>query len=354
MYFARPCITTLFCKELIIMKPYIKPKLIFLFFTGAIIILAAFEHDTAFPTSLTPVTGSVVSQDHIEDRPGREIPLPPNETIEAFAYNAVKNSLCAISHAHRTYRLYSLGQNGSWNTPLQWNVSPDEELLHFVYDPDGKLYACRKTTRGKKSRQSLVRLHKNGRITSIILNDLEKVPKTSYDKNRKAKGIRNPHDITDIRFSGTALAITYRSHAVKFYNIAEGQALGPDSVTGAAGQNIFYDLHYLSPGTSTNSDMLQLNYYDIRTGETEYTADIPSSSRHTIWLANYRDNVCLLTSNGLYTGTCTDKTFTRKLSFILPSGIRILSLQAARDDVIYIAWMDEEDAPHLTSLTAPV
>lgn len=53
-----------------------KTKTYLSFFTGAIIILAAFEHDTAFPTSLTPVTGSVVSQDHIEDRPGREIPLP--------------------------------------------------------------------------------------------------------------------------------------------------------------------------------------------------------------------------------------------------------------------------------------
>lgn len=332
-----------YAKELNLMKTYIKPKLILFFLIAAFIILAAFEHNTAPLPSLMYITGSAVStHEYEEDKLGKEIPLPKNESIAAYTYNAVKNTLCVISHTKNTYRLYSLEVDDCWSRPRQWKVSPGEELLHFAYDPDGNLYACRKSRHGKKISQSLVRLHNNGRITKIMLKDLEKVPKTSDT------GIS--HDITDIRFSGTALAITYRNHAVKFYNIAEGQALGADSVTGTAGQNIFYDLHYLSPGTRAHSNTLRLTYYDIRTGEKEYACNIVSTSRRAIWLANYREKVYLLTSDGLFTGNCSEAAFTKKLSFSLPAGIHILSLQAARDDIIYFAWMDGSGSPHLTKL----
>lgn len=335
-------------ESLIIMKSYIKPKLTILFLLlSTLVILAASPDDMIFTSTAPARTGSAISYAMKEEKPVKELPLPENENIEDFAYNAVTNSLCAISHSRNTYRLFVLDIHNQWRFSSQWKVSSGEKLLHFVYDPDGALYACRKITRKKKSTQSLVRLRGNGRISKVTLQDLDRVPK---------KSSRVSHDIADIQFSGTALAITYCSHAVKFYNIAEGHALGSSSVTGTAGQNIFYDHHYLSLDNKSHSSTLHLNDHDIRTGEIEQTIPltVPASSGKEVCLSHYREKIYLLSADGLFSGSCPEMILSKRLStsqLALPSESRILSVYAARDDALYITYLDNAFSTHLITFT---
>lgn len=53
-------------------------------------------------------------------------------------------------------------------------------------------------------------------------------------------------EIKDIRCNGTSIAITYQYGNVTIYNLLERLAFGGSSISGMPGENIFYDLHYLT------------------------------------------------------------------------------------------------------------
>lgn len=335
------------------MKTYIKPKLIILFLFSTLTILAA-SPDDAVPASTVPAhTGSAVSYTGKADLPVREIPLPASENIEEFIYNPAGSSLCAITHSRHTYRLLVLEPDGQWTASSRWTTSSGEELLHFVYNGDGALYACRRTIR-KSSGQALVRLRKNGRISKITLRDLNQVPKTFFDTRMKKKGQKVSHDITDIQFSGTALAVTYGNYAVRFYNIAEGHALGSAALTGSARQNIFYDHHYLALDKKSSSASPRLKNYDIRTGELEQTIPLPALPQGEIRLSHYRERVWLLCGNTLCAGTFPEMSLSQEQvlpSSVLPAGSRIHSINAARDDVLYLSYRDSTMTLHLLTFS---
>ncbi len=83
-------------------------------------------------------------------------------------------------------------------------------------------------------------------------------------------------EIKDIRCNGTSIAITYQYGNVKIYNLLERQAFGGSSISGMPGENIFYDLHYLTIETKKTTEEIYLRDYDIRSGEVTHTFPLGS------------------------------------------------------------------------------
>lgn len=325
------------------MKKYIKPIPLFFLISAVLALLAAFRYDSGSTPASTSATGSTISSMKEEDMPANEIPLPDGITIHEFFYDPTKNTICFISRTGNTFQLFLLGIDNIWKPSTKWNVSAKDDLVHFVYSTDGKLYACMKTTQDKLMTQRLVRLKKDGTLSKIQLKALEKVPKISG---------RASHNITDIRFSGTALAITYQNTAVKFYNIEEGQALGASSIRGEAHHNIFYKYHYISSANVKNSSSLLLKDYDIRTGEQDHIIYLNDTDKHNreFWLDNYREKMWLLSVDGLFTGKYTDSRFQKVLTWeetALPEVCSVQKLLASRDNILYVAYLDDNDITHL-------
>lgn len=327
----------------IIMKKYIKPIPLFFLLSVALAILAAFQYDTGITSDMPGATGRTVSPMEEKDMPENEIPLPEGIHIHEFFYNPAKNTICLISRSENIFQLFSLGVDHIWVPTSCWKVSSKDDLIHFVYSTGGKLYACMRTVKDKHMTQDLVHLKKDGTVSKIPLNELEKIPKVS-DKTSNT--------ITDIRFSGTALAVTYQNSAVKFYNIEEGQALGAPSIQGEANQNIFYKYHYLSSANTNNPSSLMLMDHDIRTGEQDHTITVTSTNNHDreFWLDNYREKVWLLSSDGIFSGKYTDSCFQKILAWeelALPEIHSIQTFLCARDNVLYITYLDDHASIHL-------
>lgn len=345
------------------MKNYIKP--LSLFFVGTFLILVVYGSDTLHPYASPPhpTSGAISAAMKIPDL-CQTIPLPEKNNVYEYVYNAVNNSLSAICISDGLYQLYRFDPQAGWSPSSHWKIPEQRDLLHFVYGSDGTLYACMQGSGEKTIRQSFVRLGRRGTISDVMLHSLDKVPKTNLDRAMQKKGGHAPHDITGIRFSGTALAVSYHNYAVKFYNIAEGRAFGTDSLTGETHQALFYKYHYLTSGSQIQTFPLQLWNYDIRTGELDHTMTLSGASiqEHIstasgFWLSNYREKVYLLSEDGLFTSLFQDSLFTKILDrqqLTLPEGSQIRYFQAARDDVLYIAYLDETAQEHLIRLALPV
>ncbi len=336
------------------MKKYIKPIPIFLIASAVIAITVSLRYDTPRSSTMTGATGRSITAVSAgeEDKPAGEIPLPGQDGIRELFYNPARNSICLIRQSGERLQLSTLGVDNVWTPSTEWKIPSKARLAHFVYGTDGKLYACLTDSSKKAAGQKLVRLKKNGTISEIPLTDLEKIPKTPRDSAIKKNGASARQQIADIKFSGTALAITYQNSAVKFYNVEEGQALGASSLRGDAHQSIFYKYHYLTSYSGKSSSALRLRDYDIRTGTLEHTI-IPVSPDCTdreFYLSSYKETICLLSSDGLFTGGFTDSRFHRILS-LKETGLTAIEsvqlFQAARDHVIYISYLDEDGVLHL-------
>lgn len=325
------------------MKKYIKPIPLFFLLSVALAILAAFRYDTGTKPDMPDTAGRTVAPIEEKDRPENEIPLPEGIHILEFFYNPAKNTICLISRSGNVFQLFSLGVDRIWIPTSCWNVSSQDDLIHFVYSTGGKLYACMRTVKDKHMTQDLVHLKKDGTISKIPLNELEKIPKVSGKAS---------NTITDIRFSGTALAVTYQNSAVKFYNIEEGQALGALSIRGEANRNIFYKYHYLSSVNTNATSSMMLMDHDIRTGEQDHTVNVNGTNNYDreFLLDNYREKVWLLSSDGIFSGKYTDSCFQKVLDWeelALPEIHSVQTFLCARDNVLYITYLDDHASIHL-------
>lgn len=260
-----------------------------------------------------------------------------------FAYNMASNSLTLISRSETTYTLYRLRADGSLQDPgIHWRIPDDYSLDNFVYGPDGSFYAVLKYYDKKgKTHGSLVLLQNKGTYKTVELKDLNEIPDTKLDSYVKKKGKKSNRSITDIQFSGTALAITYSNYAVKFYNISEGMPLGDTSITGTAGHNVFYNNLFITTGL-TYGRKGTLNYYDIRNGEKQNSIHMDD----ILYVTNYREKLYLLTKDSILEGRTTSTSFSKSVSIqglSLPSKTQNLELYAAREDKLYLVYRDSRE-----------
>lgn len=333
-----------------------------LYRTGFILFLFAFVTLCGCQTRIreTAASGSISSDQTNKndtansslDPSVSEIPFPDSPPDYA-AYNMASNTLSLLWKQKNRYTLRKLLPDGTIHDEMRaWTVPEGYLLDCFVYGSDGSLYAVKKhyDTNGK-TRQTLVRCQKNGTIKNAGLKALNQTKKTIFDSYRTKKKRHMNHSITDICFSGTALAITYSNYSVKFYNIREGIALGANTLTGAAGFNAFSDHIFISTGLSVDYPCT-LGYYDIRTGEK--IRSVPAAD--ILSLTNYRKNLYLLSKDGLYKGSADSGNFTciwdyRSLS--LPDNMRNCRLFAAREDILFLMYPDAQNDKHLYRIQLP-
>lgn len=285
-----------------------------------------------------------------------EIPLGSHRA-KAFAYNPAENTLTLFERKHNTYYACQLQADNTWATARScWTVKKDFVLDNFTYSPDGLLYACKKRyhTKGHLIRQSFVRLTGHGKIQSVPMKKLNQTPKAAPNTSSpKKNGIA---EVLDIKFSGTALAFTYKNHAVKFYNIAEGQALGSAGIHGEAGLNAFYNCHYICAASDSNTRKNTLGNYDIRSGDLAHSITFAGDKNRTMpyFLKNYRDKLYLLCEDGLFCGTYTGNSLQKRTDLSFPdisSAPRLKYFEAARDDILYIVYQDDNANLHLYRLS---
>lgn len=282
----------------------------------------------------------------------------------AFAYNPVVNSLALFEKKQNTYTACMLQADNTWTAPVsRWVVGNNQILDNFTYGSSGLLYACRKyyDKKGRLRRQTFVELTRNGKLKPVPLKGLNQTPKSTPDTITHKSAAKNRHtenySVQDIRFCGTALALTYANHTVKFYNIAEGQALGCADITGEPDRNSFYDYHYISAVPDSSTRKFLIKNYDIRSGELTHTITLSTEKNTTApyFLTNYRERLYLLSADGLFCGSNTENSLTKPESSSISditSGKKIKYFEAARDDVLYIAYETQEATLHLSRFSA--
>ncbi len=258
-------------------------------------------------------------------------------TVAALLHNPASNELTLIRRKRHTYSLYVLETGDVWS-PCQasWTVKKGSSLDNFVFGPSGVLYAVRKEPQKKKSpAQTFLRLDHNGKFTPVTLQDLD----------------RSEQEIKDIQFSGTTLAVTFSDRKAKFYNIKEGAALGAANIKGTPGKSAFQQHNYITVSWKDSRGVYALDFTDIRFGENIRTLSLkPAAVSDFCFLSNYRDRIYFLCGDGIYKGPVKDENLTLMVDYAsldLPSSCRVTSLIAARDDKVYITWLDEKKKLHL-------
>ena len=157
-----------------------------------------------------------------------------DEEESTLIYHPTERVLSQFIRKKNQYIRNIWDEKSGWTTNVEsWKIKKSETLEHFSYNTNGALYACKKKwSKSKLVKQSIVCLRNNGNIKNINLIHL----------NNK----QNMDEIKDIRCNGTSIAITYQYGNVKIYNLLERQAFGGSSISGMPGENIFYDLNYLT------------------------------------------------------------------------------------------------------------
>ena len=302
-----------------------------------------------------PAADTIAMATATPQKPCREIPLM-SQGAETFAYNPADNTLTMIIQSENSYTAYNLRKDDTWaKKSAPWKTGKNRFLDNFVYGPDGDFYACLgRYTKTGRTRQTLIRLKKNGKTRRIALRDLNQMPKTRLDTMLRERGGSVVQGVTDLRFSGTILSVTYANYGVKFYNIGEGEPLGAASITGQAGRNIFYDYGYLTQSLWNRQETFSLSLYDIRSGELRRTIPVEnavSAGAGQFFLSNYLEHFYLLTGDGLYVSSPQAESFRLEKPFDalgIPNENRILYFQAARGGILYLVHQDPSARLHLT------
>lgn len=251
-------------------------------------------------------------------------------------FNPAANELAILCRKGRTYSLYCLETGDIWS-PCQskWTVKKGCTLDNFVFTSSGALYAVEKKPAGKKKfSHTFVRLYNNGKRKSVNLQGLDKLLP----------------EIQDIQFSGNTAAILFADNKVRFYNIKEGAALGAN-ITGTPGRSVFHNKDYITVTRKHSRLLYNLNFTDIRFGENIRTITLkPAANSDACFLTHYHDSLYFLCGDGIYGGEMKEKSLPLLVSYAsleLPSSCRVTSLIAARDDKLYITWLDEKKKMHL-------
>lgn len=228
-----------------------------------------------------------------------------DEEESTLVYHPTERVLSQFIRKKNQYIRNIWDEKSGWTTNVEsWKIKKSETLEHFSYNTNGALYACKKKwSKGKLAKQSIVCLRNNGNIKNINLIHL----------NNK----QNTDEIKDIRCNGTSIAITYQYGNVTIYNLLERLAFGGSSISGMPGENIFYDLHYLTIETKKTTEEIYLRDYDIRSGEVTHTFPLGSfaQKKEDFHITNLGNTLYVLTPRGLFRGECESSSLQKLLAF---------------------------------------
>ena len=209
---------------------------------------------------------------------------------------------------------------------------------------DAKDGGKKKWSKGKLAKQSIVCLRNNGNIKNINLIHL----------NNK----QNTDEIKDIRCNGTSIAITYQYGNVTIYNLLERLAFGGSSISGMPGENIFYDLHYLTIETKKTTEEIYLRDYDIRSGEVTHTFPLGSfaQKKEDFHITNLGNTLYVLTPRGLFRGECESSSLQKLLAFRelqLPPQTNILTMFSGSADSLYLVIKEADGSKSIRLIHLP-
>ena len=328
------------------MKSYIVTKLtliialVFLLLTISVLVRSKAEEKAAPDRSAKEEEFSYpVIEIDVQDHPS-----------DTLVYDPANNLLASITKEKNVYSLSTWQRESGWTSRgTSWKVKKNEILDNFSYSATGALFACLKSyKKGRLNKQDIVRLRKNGEMQSLSLIDLE-----NAGMQHRSTSIS---EITDLQYSGTALAVTYQYGAVKVYNIAERQALGAENLTGTSKHSLFYDLHFITVMKNRASQEVLLQDFDIRSGEITRSFSLGGNGQDSsdFYISSYRDELYLLSVKGIFTGSFTETVLVQRLTYSdlhLPDHHRIVYWQAARDRTLYIGYQTSDNHFHLRYMT---
>ena len=252
-----------------------------------------------------------------------------DEEESTLIYHPTERVLSQFIRKKNQYIRNIWDEKSGWTTNVEsWKIKKSETLEHFSYNTNGALYACKKKwSKSKLVKQSIVCLRNNGNIKNINLIHL----------NNK----QNTDEIKDIRCNGTSIAITYQYGNVTIYNLLERLAFGGSSISGMPGENIFYDLHYLTIETKKTTEEIYLRDYDIRSGEVTHTFPLGSfaQKKEDFHITNLGNTLYVLTPRGLFRGECKSSFLQKLLTFRelqLPPQSNILTMFSGSADSLYL------------------
>ena len=270
----------------------------------------------------------------------------PDEEESTLIYHPTERVLSQFIRKKNQYIRNIWDEKSGWTTNVEsWKIKKSETLDHFSYNTNGALYACKKKwSKSKLVKQSIVCLRNNGNIKIINLIHL----------NNK----QNMDEIKDIRCNGTSIAITYQYGNVKIYNLLERQAFGGSSISGMPGENIFYDLHYLTIETKKTTEEIYLRDYDIRSGEVTHTFPLGSfaQKKEDFHITNLGNTLYVLTPRGLFRGECKSSSLQKLLAFRelqLPPQSNILTMFSGSTDSLYLVIKEADGSKSIRLIHLP-
>ena len=269
-----------------------------------------------------------------------------DEEESTLIYHPTERVLSQFIRKKNQYIRNTWDEKSGWTTNVEsWKIKKSETLEHFSYNTNGALYACKKKwSKSKLVKQSIVCLRNNGNIKNINLIHL----------NNK----QNMDEIKDIRCNGTSIAITYQYGNVKIYNLLERQAFGGSSISGMPGENIFFDLHYLTIETKKTTEEIYLRDYDIRSGEVTHTFPLGSfaQKKEDFHITNLGNTLYVLTPRGLFRGECKSSSLQKLLAFRelqLPPQSNILTMFSGSADSLYLVIKEADSSKSIRLIHLP-
>jgi hypothetical protein len=270
----------------------------------------------------------------------------PDEEESTLIYHPTERVLSQFIRKKNQYIRNIWDEKSGWTTNVEsWKIKKSETLEHFSYNTNGALYACKKKwSKSKLVKQSIVCLRNNGNIKNINLIHL----------NNK----QNMDEIKDIRCNGTSIAITYQYGNVTIYNLLERLAFGGSSISGMPGENIFYDLHYLTIETKKTTEEIYLRDYDIRSGEVTHTFPLGSfaQKKEDFHITNLGNTLYVLTPRGLFRGECKSSSLQKLLAFRelqLPPQSNILTMFSGSADSLYLVIKEADGSKSIRLIHLP-
>ena len=269
-----------------------------------------------------------------------------DEEESTLIYHPTERVLSQFIRKKNQYIRNIWDEKSGWTTNVEsWKIKKSETLEHFSYNTNGALYACKKKwSKSKLVKQSIVCLRNNGNIKNINLIHL----------NNK----QNTDEIKDIRCNGTSIAITYQYGNVTIYNLLERLAFGGSSISGMPGENIFYDLHYLTIETKKTTEEIYLRDYDIRSGEVTHTFPLGSfaQKKEDFHITNLGNTLYVLTPRGLFRGECKSSSLQKLLAFRelqLPPQSNILTMFSGSADSLYLVIKEADGSKSIRLIHLP-
>ena len=269
-----------------------------------------------------------------------------DEEESTLIYHPTERVLSQFIRKKNQYIRNIWDEKSGWTTNVEsWKIKESETLEQFSYNTNGALYACKKKwSKGKLAKQSIVCLRNNGNIKNINLIHL----------NNK----QNTDEIKDIRCNGTSIAITYQYGNVTIYNLLERLAFGGGSISGMPGENIFYNLHYLTIETKKTTEEIYLRDYDIRSGEVTHTFPLGSfaQKKEDFHITNLGNTLYVLTPRGLFRGECESSSLQKLLAFRelqLPPQSNILTMFSGSADSLYLVIKEADGSKSIRLIHLP-